>query len=274
MNRKGFTLIELLAVIVILAIIAVITVPTILGVIEGARKDAAKDKAWGTISAVKLAYTQNQTKDSSYKVGTPVTFNNKKALVGTTEVKASGELPESGTVTIREDGSIIAQNLKFKGYTCSTIKSETDWTVNPNNMVCVKGDGQALTSNVVYIWATDILSIGASIEGISTTTDPSTLGKNHFLKHEIVDNKITSSEVCFIKDGNTHCLKPNEYETSKDKLLEIFGESACTVNDSLFTCDASSVYANAFSGGRVSAGHGSSGCGVNSDGYSHCAVYE
>ena len=137
-NKKGFTLIELLAVIVILAIIAVITAPTILGVIEGARKDAAKDKAWGTINAVELAYTQNQTKDSSYKVGTPVTFNNKKALVGTTEVKASGELPESGTVTIRDDASIIAQNLKFKGYTCSTVESETNNTINPNKMTCVK----------------------------------------------------------------------------------------------------------------------------------------
>ena len=57
-NRKGFTLIELLAVIVILAIIALITTPTILNVMENSRRDAAKDKAYGTIQAVQLAYTQ------------------------------------------------------------------------------------------------------------------------------------------------------------------------------------------------------------------------
>ncbi len=265
MNKKGFTLIELLAVIVILAIIAVITAPTILGVIEGARKDAAKDKAWGTISAVKLAYTQNQTKDSSYKVGTPVTFTNKEALVGTTEVKASGELPESGTVTIREDGSIIAQGLKFKDYTCSTIKSETNTEPDPNNMVCVKREYK-----VVYRWTTDYLNKGDSIEGISTVTDSTILGKNHYLKHEIVNNKIQTSEVCFIKGGNTYCLKPKEYEISKAKLLEIFGESVCDVNDSRVICNASDVAAHAYSSGGVNASDGSSACAVGFDGRSNC----
>ena len=42
MKKKGFTLIELLAVIVILAIIAIIATPTILGVIEKARKEATE----------------------------------------------------------------------------------------------------------------------------------------------------------------------------------------------------------------------------------------
>ena len=273
MNKKGFTLIELLAVIVILAIIALITAPIILGVIENARKDSAKDKAWGTINAVKIAYAQDQVKDSTYKIGTPVTFNNKKASVGSVQVKASGELPESGTVTIREDGSIIANNLKFQGYTCSTIKSETNTEPDPNNMVCVKGDGSLTpTTKTVYRYTKDQLKIGDSIEGKETTTDYNTLGKNHFLKHEVVDSKITSSEVCFIKDGNMHCLKQNEYETSKAKLLQIFGESACDVSDSHVICSASGVDATAFSNGIVSATDDASYCGVYSVGNSYCVV--
>ena len=273
MNKKGFTLIELLAVIVILAIIALITAPIILGVIENARKDSAKDKAWGTINAVELAYAQDQVKDSTYKIGTPVTFNNKKASVGSIQVKASGELPESGTITIREDGSIIANNLKFQGYTCSTIKSETNTEPDPNNMVCVKGDGSLTpTTKTVYRYTKDQLKIGDSIEGIETTTDYNSLGKNYFLKHEVVDNKITSSEVCFIKDGNMHCLKPNEYETSKAKLLQIFGESACGVNDSDVGCSASGVGAGARSNGTVYACDGASSCTVYADGHSRCAV--
>jgi len=140
MNKKGFTLIELLAVIVILAIIALITAPIILGVIENARKDSAKDKAWGTIKAVELAYAQDQVKDLKYKLGTPVDFSNKNPSVGSGQVKAGGELPTKGIVTIRKDGSIIAQRLKFGNYTCSTIKSETDWTIDPNNIECLKNE--------------------------------------------------------------------------------------------------------------------------------------
>lgn len=59
-NKKGFTLIELLAIIVILAIIAVITVPIILGIIDNARKGAARNSVIGYGKAVELAYTQYQ----------------------------------------------------------------------------------------------------------------------------------------------------------------------------------------------------------------------
>ncbi len=281
MNKKGFTLIELLAVIVILAIIALITAPIILGVIENARKDSAKDKAWGTINAVKIAYTQDQTKDSSYKIGDPVTFNNKKASVGTTEVKASGELPESGTVTIRNDGSIIAVGLKFKDYTCSTVKSETDNTIDPNNMVCVKGDSQVPTSNIVYRYTEDGLRTGYSIETVETTTDPTTLGKKYYLKHEInSENKITASYVCFVTDTE-HCIQGGDggaaYETNKTLLQsqeQWFNNNGgnCSFNGSFSLCnggDLNNILAS--SNGTVSATDSSSvQCSVNSDGYSGC----
>ena len=69
-----------------------------------------------------------------------------------------------------------------------------------------------------------------------------------------------------------HCLKPNEYETSKAKLLQIFGESACNVRDSDVICRASGVDASATSDGRVGAGDDASYCRVGSDGHSYCVV--
>ena len=199
MNKKGFTLIELLAVIVILAIIALITAPIILGVIENARKDAAKDKAWGTISAVRLAYTQDQTKEGNYKLGTPVDFSNKPALVGSVQVKASGELPASGTVTIREDGSIIAQNLKFGNYTCSTVKSETDNTIDPNNMVCVKGDGSGVTPSTlktVYAYHYDTKHIGDKVTDYKMNYRD--LSSSGFFKYDIdSEDIIQNAYVCY-----------------------------------------------------------------------------
>ena len=51
-EKKGFTLVELLAVIVILALIALIATPIILNVINDAKKQAAKDSAYGYMDAV------------------------------------------------------------------------------------------------------------------------------------------------------------------------------------------------------------------------------
>ena len=142
-NNKGFTLIELLAVIVILAIIALITAPIILNVIENARVEAAKDKAWGTIDAVKLAYAQDQTSnagDNQYELGQAITFDEDGfAEVGETQVKASGEMPSGGTVTINQDGSISATDLVFGGkYHCSTQSADSVDDDDTNNMVCSK----------------------------------------------------------------------------------------------------------------------------------------
>lgn len=154
-NSKGFTLIELLAVIVILAIIALITTPIILNVIEDARVNAAEDKAWGTIDAVRLSFTKAQTDTSA--VGIPYTVNFPKGNSKGTEttdygtnadgsgygqgyindqpVQASGEMPESGFVTIRDDGTIVAHQLKFGNYYCSTMNSEGT-ELNANAMTC------------------------------------------------------------------------------------------------------------------------------------------
>jgi type IV pilus assembly protein PilA len=131
-NTKGFTLIELLAVIVILAIIALITTPIILNVINNARKDAAKNKAYGTIEAVNLAYTQAQ---STEEVSLPVTVTFKtdgtSSAVGTsTQVTVNGEKPTGGTVTIDTDGKIKVSALIFGNYSCTGDNSTKD------NMKC------------------------------------------------------------------------------------------------------------------------------------------
>ncbi len=122
MKNKGFTLIELLAVIIILAIIALITTPIILNVVNKARLDAAKDKAWGTIDAVKVAYAQDQANNETL-VSFPlvVTFvGDAGGTVGVTKVKMSGQKPESGTVTMEEDGTFTCNKLKFGSYCCNS----------------------------------------------------------------------------------------------------------------------------------------------------------
>ena len=53
MNKKGFTLIELLTVIAILAVILLIAAPTILGVLDKARKNTFKNQVLLYVEAVK-----------------------------------------------------------------------------------------------------------------------------------------------------------------------------------------------------------------------------
>ncbi len=144
-NSKGFTLVELLAIIVILAIIALITTPVILNVIENSKLNAAKDKAWGTIDAVRVAYATAQTDEQEISLPYTVNFNGTKAActtgsscvgyIGSTEVKASGENATDGSVVIAEDGTMTATSLKFGNYYCSTISGKKG-KLNANQMYC------------------------------------------------------------------------------------------------------------------------------------------
>ena len=134
-NQKGFTLIELLAIIVILAVIALITTPIILNVVEESRKNAAVDKAYGVIEAVRLAYTQNQISTDPVTgkdvicvtYGTVTTTDTNgcnstaAAKVGTTNVSISGDTPSQGVVALNTtNGSItLKKSLKFGDYNCS-----------------------------------------------------------------------------------------------------------------------------------------------------------
>lgn len=58
-SQRGFTLVELLGVIVILGIISAIAVPSIGGIIEKSKKDAAVADALQIINAAKLANAAN-----------------------------------------------------------------------------------------------------------------------------------------------------------------------------------------------------------------------
>ena len=111
-NKKGFTLIELLAVIVILAIIALISTPIILGVIDDARLNSARDAAYGLADAVRLQYVEQMYSDAG---NTAVSYSG-----DITSIKVSGTQPDTGTWSIDNEGSVILTNIVFGEYTCNT----------------------------------------------------------------------------------------------------------------------------------------------------------
>ena len=129
MKRKGFTLIELLAVIVILAIIALIATPTILGVIEKARKGASEQSALGYIDAVEKQVAINQVKNENL-------INDGTYNVPMTGITVKGEAPTKGWLKIEKGlvtnySFIIGKYVITKG--SETVKG--DEPINPDEEV-------------------------------------------------------------------------------------------------------------------------------------------
>ena len=114
-KNKGFTLVELLAVIVILALIALIATPIILNVINDAKKQAAKDSAYGYMDAVEKYIVSSELEDKSIKDGTyRVEDLNKK-------ISVKGSTPDNGTIKI-ESKTVKSYDIGIDGYAVSNGK--------------------------------------------------------------------------------------------------------------------------------------------------------
>ena len=115
MKKKGFTLIELLAVIVILAIIALIATPTILGVIEKAKKGSFKNSVYGLIDSANLYVTEHlesssltftcDGKSCSSKDGGKLSFK--------------GSVPKSGNIIVDSKQKVSVETITDGTY-CAT----------------------------------------------------------------------------------------------------------------------------------------------------------
>ncbi len=119
MKRKGFTLIELLAVIVILAIIALIATPTILSVIEKARKGAAESSALGYIDAIEKQVMINEVDTHAAKFKDRAYSVEELKNLGIT---IKGSTPINGVVVISK-GNVTRYDLTFDNYIVTNGKT-------------------------------------------------------------------------------------------------------------------------------------------------------
>ena len=161
MKKTGFTLIELLAVIVILAIIALIATPTILGVIEKARKGASEQSALGYIDAVEKQVAINQVKNENL-------INDGTYNVPMTGITVKGESPTQGWLKI-EKGMVTNYSFVIGKYVI-TKGSETVKGDEPT-----KSEEEVIKTYPVYSNGTAIYynpetnSKCDEIEAVSTT---------------------------------------------------------------------------------------------------------
>ena len=112
-KNKGFTLVELLAVIVILALIALIATPIILNVINDAKKQAAKDSAYGYMDAVEKYIVSSELEDKSIQDGTY-----RVEELNSMGVSVKGSTPDNGNIEIK-NGSVKSYDIGIDGYEVS-----------------------------------------------------------------------------------------------------------------------------------------------------------
>ena len=169
MKKTGFTLIELLAVIVILAIIALIVTPTILGVIEKARKGASEQSALGYIDAVEKQVAINQVKNENL-------INDGTYNVPMTGITVKGEAPTKGWLKIEKGlvtnySFVIGKYVVTKGkdITKGTEPEEIEGEViksGPTKVAAQEGDTH---KGVVYLDPTDLTKNCDASNSVSTT---------------------------------------------------------------------------------------------------------
>ena len=150
-KNKGFTLVELLAVIVILALIALIATPIILNVISDAKKQAAKDSAYGYMDAVEKYIVSSELEDKSIKDGTYSVEE-----LNSMGVSVKGSTPDNGNIEIKNssvksydigiDGYVVRNGKVDKVSTTKSFKNGTAVYYNPETgNKCSKEEAKSTT---------------------------------------------------------------------------------------------------------------------------------
>ncbi len=116
------------------------------------------------------------------------------------------------------------------------------------------------------------------------TTDASTLNKNYYLKHDVEDDIITASYVCFVYNNSEHCLKGGDNGASFAANTQIIQDFQTFYNlpnganpGCIFTSSDSLCYGGGFDNMHADSygivdvyGSSSEDCFVDGAGYSGC----
>ena len=178
-KNKGFTLVELLAVIVILALIALIATPIILNVINDAKKQAAKDSAYGYMDAVEKYIVSSELEDESIQDGRySVEELNKK-------ISVKGSTPDNGNIEIK-NSSVKSYDIGIDGYAVS------------NGEVKKVSTTKSFKNGTAVYYNPETETKCKSSEAVSTT------GKNSgCMKWYVFNDKEGNATVNVILDHNT-----------------------------------------------------------------------
>lgn len=143
-NTKGFTLVELLAVIVILAVLIVIAMPSVLKIMENARRSAFETEVKSYLKAAQTQYANDLAEGATTGATAETTYtsagtNKLETIENKSGYKYSIKIVSSGTT----DGSIkyqyeicsndyVAKTDKFGESDAVSVSINAGVTANPN----------------------------------------------------------------------------------------------------------------------------------------------
>ena len=197
-KNKGFTLVELLAVIVILALIALIATPIILNVINDAKKQAAKDSAYGYMDAVEKYIVSSELEDKSIKDGTYSVED-----LNSMGVSVKGSTPDNGNIEIK-NSSVKSYDIGIDGYVVSNGEVKKVSTTKKIN------NGTAVYYNPVS------KEKCKSSEAVSTTGT-----KNGCMKWYVFNDKEGNATVNVILDHNTTAIVACNSTVNNSEMKEV-----------------------------------------------------
>lgn len=233
MNKKGFTLVELLAVLVILAIISLIIIPIVGDSITKSRKSAFETSAYQLIKAADI-YFANYRLENGSKLNENKEFIIQNGEFVGDKLSVSGELPESGKLTLTANGE-IAFAISNGVYCITKTTSEPKITLrdlSEESCIYKRNDNSAnQTDNPVIVSVTDS-ELHKYTNSSKSTLSPTLKGK--YVK--IYDIKLSDSitEKFILLDEN---------ETTLILLMKNnIGGSAWSSSSDLVTPDVASQY--------------------------------
>ena len=283
------------------------TYPIKVRVTSGVNKTATASKTESLKTLTPPTFSQNKNVTTiTYQAGCGTDFTCTYSKDGGSAVTVNST---TANVTFSAQGNIVASitdgtNTANSTYTFDPAASNLSFDNTETGLDCSDAQcaideisGELSGKKTIYRWSTTALANKGSeaassnpytitnlTEGTDYVTNPSTLNKTYYLKHDVVNDEIINSYVCFVYNNAEHCMKGADGGTSFAANTQIIQDyqtfynlpnnanPGCYFYSSVSDCNGGGfgeVYAS--SDGYVNVTGSSSGiCIVSTDGVSNC----
>ena len=228
--NKGFTLIELLTVIAILAVILLIAAPTILGVLDKAKRSTFKNQVLMYVEGLKNQVALNEIGEEQN-----ITWTNNEATVDFSSINMDSANNYTGKIKVtRNNGKYTYTVIDAHGDGWKLKTSKEAKTITDSDIV--KDDGKAsITYKAYKIGDSVTLKDGSTwhvIEASDSNTETVTLFADKNIKNDASGWTITESEYAIAFDeANARTTEKNSYCTTPNTGCNIYAANGSTVTE-------------------------------------------
>ena len=277
---------------------------TLAAAIESIEVDGDSVTSDTTITKGNIKYIIEMPLSTSLAVNATTTMKVTAMFQNDTDISSSTTEQQTisiGVNAVQDDGSggFTPTPAKFTGtiYRWSIVSAKIGDSIvqETKNGWCAIHSEYGNSCDSGYIWDSESECLAymsdvtceqgtATVCGIGKyTTNASTLNKAYYLKHDVEDDIITASYVCFVYNNSEHCLKGGDNGASfaaNTQIIQDFqtfnnlpnnANPGCDFDSSRSICRGGGFYTvHADSSGGVGVGSSSSeDCGVSYDGMSY-----